>query len=84
MIQQQQKAMWGRVYATSLRDVDYYKIFEAAGAHSQLVTAPGDIVAALNRAWERDAPAFIEAKILPTPSPMTQGLVEMRVRTAIE
>ena len=84
MIQEQQKAMWGRIYATSLRDVDYYKIFEAAGAHAQLVTAPGDIVPALNRAWEQNGPAFIEAKTLPTPSPMTAGLVEMRVRTAIE
>ena len=86
MIQEQQKAMWGQVYATSLRDVDYHKIFEAAGAHAQLVTEPGETVPALARAWEqnRSAPAFIEVKTLPTASPITQGLIEMRVRTAIE
>ena len=86
MIQEQQKAMWGQVYATSLRDVDYHKIFEAAGAHAQLVTEPGETVPALKRAWEQNqsAPSFIEVKTLPTASPITQGLIEMRVRTAIE
>ena len=86
MIQEQQKAMWGQVYATSLRDVDYHKIFEAAGAHAQLVTEPGETVPAVKRAWEQNqsAPSFIEVKTLPTASPVTQGLIEMRVRTAIE
>ena len=31
MIQEQQRSMYGRIYATSLRDVDYHKIFAAAG-----------------------------------------------------
>ena len=86
MIQEQQKAMWGQAYATSLRDVDYHKIFEAAGAHAQLVTEPGETVPALKRVWEQNqtVPSFIEVKTLPTASPITQGLVEMRVRTAIE
>ena len=78
--------MWGQDYATSLRDVDYHKIFEAAGAHAQLVTEPGETAAALTRAWQQNqsAPSFIAVKTLPTASPITQGLIEMRVRTAIE
>jgi acetolactate synthase-1/2/3 large subunit len=84
MIQEQQKEMWGRIYGSSLRDVDYYKIFDAAGAYSQLVTSPAEITDALNLAWQRNQPAFIEVKTSSIPSPMTQGLVEMRVKTAIE
>ena len=84
MIQEQQKEMWGRIYGSSLRDVDYYKIFDAAGAYSQLVTSPAEITDALNLAWQRNQPAFIEVKTSSVPSPMTQGLVEMRVKTAIE
>ncbi len=84
MIQNQQKAMWGRVYATGLRDIDYHKIFEAAGAFSQLVQDPAEFVPALQKAWSQPAPAFIEVKTAPEPSPMTSGLIEMRVRTAIE
>jgi len=86
MIQEQQKAMWGEANATSLRDVDYHKIFEAAGAHAQLVTDPDQIVPALKHAWEQDqsVPSFIEVKTVSAASPITQGLVEMRVRTAIE
>jgi len=84
MIQEQQKEMWGRIYGSSLRDVDYHKIFDAAGAYSQLVTSPFEITNALNLAWQQNQPAFIEVKTSSVPSPMTQGLVEMRVKTAIE
>ena len=84
MIQEQQKAMWGRTVATSLRDVDYHKIFEGAGAFSQLVKTPNDIVPAIQKAKEKNAPAFIEVKTQGVMSPITQGLVEMRTRTAIE
>ena len=84
MIQEQQKAMYGRTYATTLRDVDYYKIFEATGAHSQGVTEADAYVPALNEAMGTSDPAFIEIKSLPTPSPVTQGLIDMRVRTSIE
>ena len=86
MIQEQQKAMWGETYATSLRDVDYHTIFAGAGAHSQLVTDPGELVPALQRSSEKNQslPSFIEVKTVSAPSPITQGLVEMRVRTAIE
>jgi len=84
MIQEQQKAMWGRTVATSLRDVDYHKIFEGAGAFSQLVKAPNDIVPAIHKAREKNAPSFIEVKTRSVSSPITQGLVDMRTRTAIE
>ena len=84
MIREQQKAMWGREIGTRLRDVDYHKIFEAAGAFSQSVTDPNDIKETVVRAVSHEGPAFIEAKTQGVASPITQGLIEMRVRTAIE
>ena len=86
MIHEQQAAMWGETYATSLRDVNYSEIFEGAGAHAELVTEAPKIEIALKNASVKNRllPSFIEVKTLSTPSPITQGLVEMRVRTAIE
>lgn len=84
MIQEQQRSMYGRIYATSLRDVDYHKIFAAAGAQAQLVTDGPDFLPALKDAMAHDGPSFIEVKSLGTASPITAGLVEMRVKTAIE
>ena len=84
MIQEQQRSMYGRIYATSLRDVDYHKIFAAAGAQAQVVTDGPDFLPALKDAMAHDGPSFIEVKSLGTASPITAGLVEMRVKTAIE
>ena len=84
MIQEQQRSMYGRIYATSLRDVDYHKIFAAAGAEAQVVTEGDAFMPALVDAMGQDSPSFIEVKSLGTASPITAGLVEMRVRTAIE
>lgn len=84
MIREQQKAMWGREIATQLRDVEYHRIFDAAGAFSQLVACPSDINSAISQAMAHEGPSFIEAKTQGVASPITQGLIEMRVRTAIE
>ena len=84
MIREQQKAMWGREIATQLRDVEYHRIFDAAGAFSQLVACPSDINSAVSQAMAHEGPSFIEAKTQGVASPITQGLIEMRVRTAIE
>ena len=56
MSQEQQKAIWGEEYAISLRDVDYYKLFEPAGAHAQPVKSSHATVLALKRAWEQTRP----------------------------
>ena len=82
MIQEQQKAMWGKVNATSLRDLDYYKVYQAAGAHAQLVTDPAQLKPALESAHGQGLPAFIEVKSLPVPSPSTETMVKIRVQTA--
>ena len=86
MIYEQQSAMWGETYATSLRDVNYSKVFEASGAFSESITEAHNIKDALKNAslTNRSGPSFIEVKTSSAPSPITQGLVEMRVRTAIE
>ena len=84
MIKNQQKSMWGRECGTSLRNIDYYKIFEAAGAYAELVEKPDDIEQALKRAWESGKTACLETKTRADPSPMTAGLIEMRVKTSVE
>ena len=85
MIQNQQKAMWaGRVVATSLREKEYHPILAAAGVFSQFATTPSQLAAALAAARDQATPAFIEVTTEAASSPITQGLVEMRMRTAIE
>jgi acetolactate synthase-1/2/3 large subunit len=85
MIWNQQEAMWGRVSGTSLRgDMEYHKIFEAAGAYSQLVESPNDIKRALQRALDKNAPSFIEVKTEGIISPITEGLVDLRMKSAAE
>jgi acetolactate synthase I/II/III large subunit len=86
MIQEQQRAMWGRVVATSLRPLDYAPIFAGNGAYAETVTDPGEITAAINRAANNNdgVSALLDVKTFSARSPITQGLVDMRVRTAIE
>jgi acetolactate synthase-1/2/3 large subunit len=85
MIQNQQKAMWaGKVVATSLRKMEYHPIMAAAGVFSQKATDAQGIVDALAAARGQSMPAFIEVFTEAASSPITQGLVEMRMRTAIE
>jgi len=85
MIQNQQKAMWaGRIVATSLRKKEFHPILAATGAFSQQAPDVGSLRAALQAAREQRQPAFIEVVTEAVPSPITQGLVEMRIRTAIE
>ncbi|MDH4110004.1 MAG: thiamine pyrophosphate-dependent enzyme, partial [Gammaproteobacteria bacterium] len=86
MIQAQQKAMWGRVCATSLRDVNFAAVFEGGGAHAETVTAPSDIGPAIQRALKmnRSISSLLDVKTGGITSPLTQGLVDMRIKTSIE
>jgi acetolactate synthase-1/2/3 large subunit len=86
MIQAQQKAMWGRISATSLRDVNYAAIFEGGGAHAETITAPAEITPAIRRALKKNKSisALIDVKTGAITSPLTKGLVDMRVKTSIE
>ena len=63
MIKNQQKEMWGRELGTSLRDLNYYKIFEAAGAHSSLVLDASDLPNAIQKAWSSNKPSFIAQNV---------------------
>lgn len=86
MIQEQQKAMWGTISATSLRDVNYAAIFEGGGAYAETVTAPSELKAAIQRSLEKNdsISALLDVKTLGVKSPLTQGLIEMRIKTSIE
>ena len=86
MIQEQQKAMWGTVCATSLRDVNYAAIFEGGGAHAATITSPSDLGPAIETALKKNqsVSALLDVKTAGIKSPLTQGLVDMRVKTSIE
>ena len=86
MIQEQQKAMWGQVCATSLRDVNYAAIFEGGGAYAETVTASSELVPAIQRALQKNQSisALLDVKTQGVKSPLTQGLIDMRVKTSIE
>jgi acetolactate synthase-1/2/3 large subunit len=86
MIQEQQKAMWGQVSATSLRDVNYAAIFEGGGAHAETVRASSELGPAIQRALEKNQSlsALLDVKTQGVKSPLTQGLIEMRIKTSIE
>lgn len=85
MIQEQQKAMWGRVVATSLRTQDYAPIFAGAGAHAETVHEAGQIAPAIRRSLANNATisGLVDVKTFSARSPITQGLVDMRIKTAI-
>ncbi len=82
MIQEQQKAMWGKVVGTSLRDVDYHKVYAASGTHATLVRDPAELPHALHAAYAQDKPALIEVKTLSAASPSTETMVRIRIQTA--
>jgi acetolactate synthase-1/2/3 large subunit len=84
MINQQQKAIWGRDYQTNLRDVPYSKMVEAMGGYGELVENPDDIIPALKRSFETNVAALIDVVSKNVSSPITQGLTDMRERSAAE
>jgi acetolactate synthase-1/2/3 large subunit len=84
MINQQQKAIWGREYKTNLRDVPYSRMVAAIGGYGELVENPDDIIPALKRSFDANVPALIDVVSKNVISPITQGLTDMRERSAAE
>lgn len=86
MIQEQQKEMWGQVCATSLRDVNYAEIFRGGGAYAERITSPSEVRQSIARALHENESisALLDVKTLGVKSPLTQGMIDMRVKTAAE
>jgi len=86
MIQEQQKEMWGEVVATSLRNMDYSKIFSGGGAYAERVDDASQLRSAIERALHnnQNVSSFVDVVTQGVKSPLTQGMIEMRVRTAAE
>ena len=86
MIQEQQKEMWGEVVATSLRKMDYSKIFSGGGAYAERVDDASQLRSAIERALHnnQNISSFVDVVTQGVKSPLTQGMIEMRVRTAAE
>jgi len=66
--------------------VNYAAVFEGGGAYAETVTAPAQIRPAIERALKKNKSisALLDVKTAGVTSPLTQGLVDMRVKTSIE
>ncbi len=86
MIQEQQKEMWGTVCATSLRKMDYSRIFEGGGAHAARVEDASGLRAAIDLALRNNdkVSSLVDVVTVGVKSPLTQGMIEMRVKTSAE
>lgn len=84
MIQNQQKAIWGRTNATDLRDVPFHEIAKASGAYGELVEKAEEVKPALQRAFDSGKPAVINVKTKNVKSLLTVGLVDRREKSSIE
>lgn len=58
----QQKTLGGRVFAVDLHTPDFAKVAEGFGMKSETVTEPGQLGAALDRAWAAKAPYLIDVQ----------------------
>jgi len=86
MIQEQQKEMWGEICATSLRKMDYSKIFAGGGAYAERVEDASQLRDAITRALRNNenVSSFVDVVTLGVKSPLTQGMIDMRVKTSAE
>ncbi len=66
----QEERYGNRIIASDLTDPDFVKFAESFGAAAERARNPGELRAALNRAFKRrDGPTLIEVPVGPLPSP---------------
>lgn len=76
----QQVRLFGKAVATTMLPTRFDRIAEAMGAHGELVTGPDEMRPALERAFDADGPAVVNVMIEPSPSPLTEWIIERKVR----
>ena len=74
----QQVGLYGRVVATELGPSRYDKLAEALGAHGEYVEWADDLAPALERAFASSGPAVVQVKTVPSPSPLTERILEAK------
>ena len=76
----QQVRLFGKPVATTMLPTRFDTIAEAMGAHGELVTGPDEMRPALERAFDANAPAVVNVMIQPSPSPLTEWIIERKLQ----
>ena len=74
----QQVQLYGKAVATELLPSRYDKIAEALGAHGEYVEEAHQLPGALERALASDKPALVNVRTQPSPSPLTEYIMERK------
>ena len=74
----QQVQLYGKAVSTKLLPTRYDQVAEALGAHGEYVESADQIPAALERAFASGRPALVNVMIEPSPSPLTEWIIEQK------
>ena len=74
----QQVQLYGKAVATELLPSRYDKMAEALGAHGEYVEEAHQLPGALERALAADKPALVNVCTEPSPSPLTEYIMERK------
>ena len=71
--------LFGKSVATELLPSRYDKMAEALGAHGEYVEEADQLLPAFERAFASGKPALVNVRIKPTPSPLTEYIIEQKI-----
>ena len=74
----QQDQLFGKVVATTMLPTRFDMIAEGIGAHGELVETHDQLLPALKRAFASGKPAVVNVMIEPSPSPLTEWIIETK------
>ena len=74
----QQVQIFGKSVATELLPTRYEKLAVALGAHAEYVEEAGQLPGALERALNSGKPSLVNVRIQPSPSPLTESIIEQK------
>ena len=74
----QQDQLFGKIVATTMLPTRFDTIAEGIGAHGELVETRDQLLPALKRAFAAAKPAVVNVMIEPSPSPLTEWIIETK------
>ena len=74
----QQQQIFGKTIATELLPTRYDKLAEALGAHGEYVETAEQLPGALERALNSGRPSLVNVRTQPSPSPLTEYVIEQK------
>lgn len=77
----QQDQLFGKTVATTMLPTRFDVISEGIGAHGEHVTTRDELLPALKRAFATGKPAVVNVMIEPSPSPLTEWIIETKSNT---